>query len=77
MRCNSLDEQTILLSLFGNRALYLIFLCIAKLNTAMVALLIVVTRTWLNHSSQYLDQSSSPSSYYSFIAHLLSFVCCK
>ena len=23
MRCNSLDEQTILLSLFGNRALYL------------------------------------------------------
>ena len=25
MRCNSLDEQTILLRLFGNRALYLIF----------------------------------------------------
>ena len=24
MRCNSLDEQTMLLSLFGNRALYLI-----------------------------------------------------
>ena len=23
MRCNSLDEQTILLSMFGNRALYL------------------------------------------------------
>ena len=24
MRCNLLDEQTVLLSLFGNRALYLI-----------------------------------------------------
>ena len=34
MRCNSLDEHTILLSLFGNRALYLMCACGLYVNIA-------------------------------------------
>ena len=39
MCCNSLDEQTILLSLFGNRALYLISICvyIAHIQSCVVS----------------------------------------
>ena len=32
MRCNLLDEQMILLSFFGNRALYLIFPCYVSIT---------------------------------------------
>ena len=36
MRCNSLDEQTILLSLFGNRALYLIYISVKMASVGFV-----------------------------------------
>ena len=80
MRCNLLDEQMILLSLFGNGALYLIQPHTAPIYSPSCsglhdAVAIGNSHSCIYNNSQYLDLDSTSS--YLLLGHNVQFFCCS